>query len=518
LLFDVAVRYDGCAQMGKVSERMTPSGLIKADEARCLAVDLGAGSGRIVLGGIEGGCWRLQEVGRFRTPTRTDRASGYQCWDIEEIVAQIEGNIDRAHSFDEVTSIGVDSWGVDYVLLDEALDRVGVPVCYRDNRTTGVMEDLCERLSRKEIYQRTGIQFLTFNTIYQLAACVAQRPEWIDRAAHFLMIPDYLHFRLCGVVSNEYTNATTTQLFGLDGEWDRFLMDAIGLKQLLMRSPVAAGTMLGDGTGAARGLKVVTPATHDTGSAVAGTPLESTDEAYISSGTWSLMGIESMTPIANADAMRMNFTNEGGVEGRFRVLKNIMGMWPIQRVCEEEQITDVGPVVEQAAREKSWRSIINVNDPEFLNPVSMTNSIRDYCRRSDQPVPETVAQLARCIFDSLALSYRTVKEQLEALCGRKLTRIRIVGGGCQNKLLNQLCADACELTVTAGPVEASSLGNLSSQMIALGVIENLSAARALICTSFELHEYHPRHAVPSGVLSRFDELLAMREMKGETCA
>jgi len=497
---------------------MTPWGLIKADEARCLAVDLGAGSGRIVRGEIAGGCWRLEEISRFRTPMRTDESTGYQCWEIEEIVSQIEQNVARAKSESQATSIGVDSWGVDYVLLDEALDRVGVPVCYRDNRTVGVMEDLCERISRKEIYQRTGIQFLTFNTIYQLAACVRQRPEWLDEASHFLMIPDYLHFRLCGVLSNEYSNASTTQLCGLDGEWDRFLMEAIGLRKLLMRRPVAAGTVLGEGTGIARGLKVVAPATHDTGSAVAGTPLQSTEEAYISSGTWSLMGIESMTPIANADSLRMNFTNEGGVEGRFRVLKNIMGMWPIQRVCEEQKIEDFGPVVERAALEKPWRSIINVNDPEFLNPVSMTDTIREYCRRSDQPIPETIAQLGRCIFDSLALSYRTVKEELEALCGRKLTRIRIVGGGCQNRLLNQLCANACEISVTAGPVEASALGNLSAQMIALGLIENLSAARALICTSFEMHEYHPRDAVPAGVLSRFEELLAVREMKGETCA
>ena len=460
----------------------------------------------------------MREIGRFRTPTWTDAVSGYQCWDIEKIVSQIEQGIVSANSSRQVISMGVDSWGVDYVLLDEALNRVGLSVCYRDNRTAGVMEDLCGRISQKEIYQRTGIQFLTFNTIYQLAACVAQRPQWLDTAAHFLMIPDYLHFRLCGVVSNEYTNATTTQLCGLNGEWDRFLMDAIGLKRSLMRRPVAAGTVLGEGMGAARGLKVVAPATHDTGSAVAGTPLESTDEAYISSGTWSLMGIESMTPIANADAMRMNFTNEGGAERRFRVLKNIMGMWPIQRACEEQKIADFGPVVEQAGQERAWRSIINVNDPEFLNPLSMTDSIREYCRRSDQPVPETIAELARCVFDSLALSYRTVKERLEALCGRKLTRIRIVGGGCQNKLLNQICADACELSITAGPVEASALGNLSAQMIALGMIENLNAARALICTSFEMHEYHPRNAVPRDVLSRFDELLAMREMKGETCA
>ena len=471
-----------------------------------------------MLGEIAEGQWKLREICRFPTPSRIDAASGYQCWDMDGIVSQIEQSIASAQSSNAVTSIGVDSWGVDYVLLDQGMNRVGVPVCYRDKRTTGVMDDVCGRLSKKEIYARTGIQFLTFNTIYQLAACAAQQPEWLDQAAHFLMIPDYLHFRLCGVAPNEYTNATTTQLCGLNGEWDKSLMQSIGLKHELMTTPVAACTVLGQGTGAARGLKIVAPATHDTASAVAGTPLAGADEAYISSGTWSLMGIESMVPITNADAMRMNFTNEGGVERRFRVLKNIMGMWPIQRLCEEQSIADFGPVIEGAAQEQPWRSIINVNNPEFLNPLSMTNSIQEHCRRSNQPVPESAAHLARCVFDSLALSYRMVKEQLELLRGKRLTRIRIVGGGCRNKLLNQLCADACELPVTAGPVEASALGNLSAQMIALGVIENLSAARALIGRSFELQEFHPQNAIPASVKARFDELLAIEALKGEPCS
>lgn len=494
-----------------------PSGN-RSTETKCLAVDLGAGSGRVVLGDVGEAGLRLQEVGRFATPMRTDAETGYQCWDLEAIISEIERNIMQARLSSSVTSVGVDSWGVDYVLLDEHLNRVGVPVCYRDKRTAGVMEELCVRLSRQEIYERTGIQFLTFNTIYQLAACGAQHPEWLEKAAHFLMIPDYLHFRLCGAVSNEYTNATTTQLCGLDGDWDRFLMRSIGLKESLMKSPVAAGTVLGDGTGEARGLKVVAPATHDTGSAIAGTPLAGPDDAYISSGTWSLMGIESTAPIANEDAMRMNFTNEGGVERRFRVLKNIMGMWPIQRLCEEQNVRDVGPVVKRAAQEQPWRAIINVNDSEFLNPQSMTDSIRERCRRSGQPVPQTMAQLARCVFDSLALSYRMVKEQLELLRGRKLARIRIVGGGSRNTLLNQLCADACEIAVTAGPVEASVLGNLSVQMIAMGAIENLSAGRELIGRSFELQEYCPQKAIPVDVIERFEQLIAMDGTRGQTCA
>jgi rhamnulokinase len=265
-------------------------------------------------------------------------------------------------------------------------------------------------------------------------------------------------------------------------------------------------------------VQVIAPATHDTASAVAGTPLESGDEAYISSGTWSLMGLENKSPIATEEALRMNFTNEGGLEGRFRVLKNIMGMWPIQRICEEHRVSDLEALVVEAGEASPWRSIIHVNEAEFLNPDSMTTSIRGYCRNSGQPVPESLAELARCVYDSLALSYRKVKEQLEALRNRKLTSIRIVGGGCQNKLLNQLCADACGLPVIAGPVEASALGNLSAQMIALGVIDNLNQARTLIRASFEMQEYHPSGTVPNRVIKRFEELLAAKQMKGEPCA
>jgi rhamnulokinase len=504
--------------MEKVLNGMPPADRVKTAETTCLAIDLGAGSGRLVLGRISHGCWSLKEVGRFRTPTRLDTTYGYQCWGTDEILGQAERGIADARRLGSPVSVGVDSWGVDYVLLDEKLHLVGAPVCYRDKRTEGVMERVQRRTPAEEIYRRTGIQFLTFNTLYQLAACVDLHPDWIDRARHFLMIPDYLHFRLSGALTNEYTNATTTQMCGLSGEWDTVLMDAIGLKHSLMRTPVRAGRVLGDGAGAAFGLKVIAPATHDTASAVAGTPLESSDEAYISSGTWSLMGVESLTPLATQDALRMNFTNEGGLERRFRVLKNIMGLWPIQRVCEELKISDVGALVEEADAAEPWRSIIDVNDPEFLNPSSMTESIRRYCRSAEQPVPETAVQIARCVFDSLALSYRNVKEELEALCRRKLTRIRIVGGGCRNRLLNQLCADACGLPVVAGPVEASALGNLSAQMIALGVLENLSEARALICSSFEMQEYQPRNAVPRSALECFDRLLAAKETKGEPCA
>jgi rhamnulokinase len=300
---------------------------------------------------------------------------------------------------------------------------------------------------------------------------------------------------------------------GLNGEWDEVLSDAIGLDLSLMERPTAAATVLGELNISPGGVKVIAPATHDTASAVAGIPLESEDEAYISSGTWSLMGIESATPIASDEAMRMNFTNEGGLERRYRVLKNIMGMWPIQRLCEEKEISDVGALVARAAEAEPWRFIIDLDNSEFLNPPSMVESIRSHCRSTQQPVPATVVDLARCVFDSLALTYRRVKEEIEALRGQRLHRIRIVGGGCQNSLLNQLCADACELPVAAGPVEASVLGNLSAQMIALGEIENLDAARSLIRASCDLTEYLPKAAVPGQVYEHFKQL-----QEGEHCA
>lgn len=487
------------------------AGDLNSGNVRCLAVDLGAGSGRVVVSEVSNGHLALTEVARFQTRSRWDAENGCQSWDIDAILLEIERGIAAGRQLGPLTSLGIDSWGVDYVLLDKNLHPAGVPVCYRDKRTAGVMERVHQRVSKQEIYRRTGIQFQPFNTLYQLAACLEQKPEWMRAAHHFLMIPDYLHFRMCGVLSNEYTNATTTQMCGLNGKWDAVLVDKIGVKPALMSSPVAAGTVLGEGRRMAQGMQVIAPGTHDTASAIAGTPLESADEAYISSGTWSLMGFESLAPMATAEAMGMNFTNEGGLERRFRVLKNIVGMWPLQRLCAEYGITDVNAIAEEAAGAESWRSIIDLNDAQFLDPISMTESIRLFCRSSNQPVPQTTVQVARCVFDSLALSYRDVKRQIETLCERKLKRIRIVGGGCKNKLLNQLCADACELPVIAGPVEASTLGNVSAQLMALGALENLTAARALIRRSFSFEECLPKDAVPDRVWERFVEIQREKE-------
>lgn len=486
-----------------------------ADNSRLCAVDLGAGSGRVVAGRLAGGRWVLDEVGRFATPVVHDTVSGYQCWDLEEIVSQVGAALERAAAACPVMSVGVDSWGVDYVLLDDERREVGKAVCYRDNRTDGQMEKLLSRIPAEQIYRRTGIQFLSFNTLYQLAAACEQEKAWMDAARHLLMIPDYLHFRLAGVLTNEYTNATTTQACGLDGHWDWTLLAAAGLKRDLMREPVDAATVLGETRIASSRAKVIAPATHDTASAVAGTPLRDASEAFISSGTWSLMGIESRTPFAAADAMKMNFTNEGGLERRFRVLKNLMGLWLVQRIAQEhDQVTDIAALVDRAARAPGWRSLVNPDDAIFLNPHSMTEAVREYCREVGEPEPRTLDELARTVIDSLALAYWNVKRQLEELAGRPLERIRIVGGGCKNRFLNQLCADACELPVIAGPVEASTIGNLSAQAIALGAISDLDAARELTRASFVMNEFRPKTSVPAAAFRRFEQLLLTRFQKG----
>ena len=473
------------------------------------AADLGASSGRVMAGQLTDGRLRLREVSRFANAFSKDPASGYLCWPIDEIHDQIQKGLETVASLAPLASVGVDSWGVDYVLLDAAHRRVGGAICYRDQRTLGMIERVTARIPAHEIYRRTGIQFQPFNTLYQLAAMAQQQPEWLGRASHLLMIPDYIHYRLCGVLSNEYTNATTTQMLSLQGEWDRDLFATAGLSKILMQHPVNAGSILGEMQCGRSVAKVVAPATHDTASAVVGTPFEADGEAFLSSGTWSLMGIESMVPYASDQARSMNFSNEGGFDRRYRVLKNIMGLWIVQRICHEFELPIDDALLALSASAAPWRSLVNPNDSRFLNPPSMKQAMREYCRETGQQQPQSAAEFARCAFESLALSYRLVKEELESLLGKGLSRIRIIGGGSRNAFLNQLCANACQLPVSAGPVEASALGNLCAQMIALGEIANLDEARALIRMSFEIQEFEPEEPVPDHVWKQFRQYVAI---------
>ncbi|MCL2660357.1 MAG: FGGY-family carbohydrate kinase, partial [Acidobacteriaceae bacterium] len=378
---------------------------------------------------------------------------------------------------------------------------------YRDNRTEGMMERVASRLSAADIYRITGIQFQPFNTLYQLAAMAEQELEWTAQARHLLMIPDYLHYALSGVLSNEYTEATTTQMLGLNGRWHEGLFQAAGIPEIWMQPPVDAGTEVGQMQLGSAAVKVIAPASHDTASAVAGTPLEGPGEAFLSSGTWSLLGIESEVPIVSELAMRWNFTNEGGYGRRYRVLKNIMGLWLLQRLSQEFEVVIDDALLNRAAGAKSWRSIVNPNDARFMNPVSMSGAIREYCRKTQQPEPDTLPAYVRCVLESLALSYAVVTEQIEALSGRQLTMIHIVGGGSRNRLLNQLCADSCQLSISSGPVEASALGNLCAQMITLGEIGSLDEARKLIRQSFVPETFQPLTTVPREVTDRFRQYL-----------
>jgi rhamnulokinase len=489
---------------------MTEKDSIEKQPPCFAAVDLGASSGRVIAAQLRKGTLSLREVSRFSIAFSKDQNSGYLCWDIDAIEKNVRQGIEEASQLAPIASIGVDSWGVDYVLLDAQLQRVGRAVCYRDSRTQGMIEQVTAIMPRAEIYRRTGIQFQPFNTLIQLAAMAVQEPEWVAKTRHLLMIPDYLHFRLSGVIANEYTDATTTQLLNLDGTWDRDLFAAAGLKQIWMQPPVQAGTVLGEARIGNSAAKVVAGSTHDTASAVVGTPFEAETEAFLSSGTWSLMGVESVVPYASEQALKWNFSNEGGFRRRYRVLKNIMGLWLLQRITQEFQIPIDDALLSTTAKAAPWRSIVNPDDARFLNPDSMKQALKEYCVETGQPAPETAAQFARCALESLALSYRLVKEQLESLRGQSLTRIRIVGGGTKNRLLNQLCANACQLPVSAGPVEASALGNICSQMIALGEIPSLDAARALIRQSFEINEYRPLEPIPDSVWTKFQQFVAAK--------
>ncbi|MDR3517260.1 MAG: rhamnulokinase [Azospirillaceae bacterium] len=474
--------------------------------ARSAAVDLGAGSGRVILAELNDGRLSLTEAHRFETPQAEDPESGYQCWDIEAITANVRLGLEKADRIAPFTSVGCDTWGVDFVLLDAGRRRVGAAVTYRDHRTAGMMEAVFARMPPSEIYRRSGIHFQPYNTLYQLAATARHHPEWLRRARHLLMMPDYLHFCFSGVISNEYTIATTSQLLNLETrDWDPDLLALAGVTPDLMTRPVAPGSVLGtmrltpDGPA----IQVVAPGGHDTASAVAAAPLAGPDEAFLSSGTWSLMGVESPTAFADATARRLNFGNEGGVGGRYRVLKNMMGLWLFQRVRNELGAPPFADLVAAAGAASPWRTLINPDDPRFLNPDSMIATIQAVAAAGGEPIPRDPGALARCVFDSLALDYRRVKEELEILRGRPVTRIRIIGGGSQNGLLNQLCADACQIPVSAGPVETSALGNACLQMMALGAIATLDDARALVRHSFAVTDIAPGAAVPDAAWHRF---------------
>ncbi|MEH0675501.1 rhamnulokinase [Vibrio scophthalmi] len=466
-----------------------------------IAIDIGASSGRVMLGTFDGQRLSLDEQHRFTNQLVS--IQGQDCWDIDALFEQVCIGIDVVlESGIHPASIGIDTWGVDFVLLDKQGQRHSPAVSYRDTRTQGVMEQLlADTLDRKALYQTTGIQFLPFNTLYQLCALPK---ESLSDVASLLLIPDYLNYRLTGVKHCEYTNASTTQLLDCrTKQWSQALLDRIGIPSDWFLEPKAPNQIIGE----YKTVPVASIASHDTASAVLGTPLQSDTCAYLCSGTWSLMGYESDHPTLNDEAVLSNVTNEGGAGGTYRTLKNIMGLWLIQSIQKLHSEHHFAQLVEMAQQSPAFEFLIDPDSACFLNPDNMEHAIVDFCQRTGQGTPQTLAQIARCIFDSLALRYAQVFAQLNHLAPKPLTAIHVVGGGANNHFLNQLCANTCQVPVLANPTEASALGNMMGQLIATGAVDSIEHGREIIAHSFELTQFSPTPISQLDALqARFDAL------------
>jgi rhamnulokinase len=464
---------------------------------RHLAIDVGAESGRVMLGSVDGGSLQLREVNRFAN--EPIRAGGSLRWYMPGIHEGVDSGLERLVG-ERLTSVGVDTWGCDYGLVDERGDLIELPYHYRDHRTDGVMARVLDRLGRDRVYGTTGIQCLPFNTLYQLVAARESSPDVLHSAHRFLTIPDLINYRLTGRMICEFTNATTTQCVDArTGSWATDLLADLDVPAWLFGEIVRPGTVIGpvaESVALPGGTLVVAPACHDTGSAFASVE-SGGDTAFLSCGTWSLLGTEMPAAVITARSRDLNFTNEGGVDGTFRLLKNIGGLWLLQACrrawSEQEQRWSYEDLVEAARDERqAFRVVLDPDHPAFLNPANMPAEIDAYCATTDQPSPEGVGGYTRAILESLALKYRLVLDALEEVSGRTFRTIRMVGGGSRNAMLAQFTANATARTVLAGPIEATALGNIAVQMVATGAVGSLAEARAIVDRSFPPDRYEPR--------------------------
>lgn len=460
-----------------------------------LAIDIGASSGRHILGYLENGKMQLEEVYRFENGMQ--EKNGHLCWDTEYLFREIKNGMKKCQESGRIPeSVAIDTWGVDYVLLDEENRQLGDCIGYRDHRTDGFRNKLETRISQEELYRRTGIQYQPYNTLNQLLACREEDPELLKHAEVMLMMPDYFNYRLTGNKKQEYTIASTSQMLCTDtGSWDWDLIGRLDLPKRIFLPPEEPGSLAGvllPEVAAEVGFtcKVVMAASHDTASAVMAVPGREDSALYISSGTWSLMGCERSEASITEESMQAGFTNEGGYGGTYRYLKNIMGLWMIQSVRREiGQDRSFAEICEMASRERI-SSCVDCNDESFLSPNSMTEAVRDYCRRTEQQVPETLGEYARVIYQSLARCYGETREQIERLTGRKYSRIYMIGGGSRADYLNQMTAEYTGCEVSAGPAEATAVGNLMCQMIRNGQFRDLTEARSCVIDSFSVKYYN----------------------------
>jgi rhamnulokinase len=491
-----------------------------------VAVDLGAESGRIMLARFNGDRLALEEVSRF--PNGPVRAGQGLYWDILRLWDEVKAGIARCAAQagpGGITALGVDTWGVDFALLDRDGELLGLPHHYRDPRTQGMMDEAFRRVPREEIFATTGIQFMPINTLYQLMSLVVRRSPLLDAAAMFLTIPDLLNFWLTGWPVCEFTNATTTQLYDpRAGHWARPLMERLDIPPHIFPEIVPPGTILGElaaevaeETGAGR-CPVIAPACHDTGSAVAAVPVAArrpSPYAYISSGTWSLVGTEVQTPVITPRSLELNFTNEGGVGATFRLLKNVMGLWLVQECrrawARQGRDYTYDQLIALAAQAAPLQALVDPDHADFLAPGDMPARLRTRCRTSGQPEPQDPGAVVRCVLESLALKYRLVLEQLDELLGRRVEPVHVVGGGARNRLLCRFTADATGRVVLAGPTEATALGNVLVQAMARGRLASLAEGRELVRRSFDIETYTPNKQVAAAwndAYARFRSLLS----------
>ena len=467
-----------------------------------IAVDLGASNGRVIVGDLE----NIEVVARF--PSRPVRVKDTIYWDFLGLLADIREGLKTAFKKygDEITSIGFDTWGVDYALLDENEELIGNPYHYRDSRTDGMMDEFYKIVPREDIYNETGIQFMQLNTLFQIFAHSRNSPEMIKTAKHFLTVPDLLNYWLTGVMKNEFSEATTTQLYNpVKRKWSEKIIKAAGFDPAIFKEIVLPGTVIGKllpveakKLGAGPDVVVTAVACHDTASAIAAVPApEGGNHAYLSSGTWSLLGIELEAPAINELSYKYNFTNEGGREGTITYLKNIMGLWIIQE-CKaywdkNGEEFDWPEIVKMAEAEGHHGARIDVDDSIFLKS-NLTSSgmplrIQEHCREHGGSVPETVGEIAACVFRSLAEKYAITIKKLEESSGKQIESLYIIGGGCQNELLNLWTAEAVKIPVFAGPVEATAIGNILVQAISAGEVSSYEVGRKLIAENFEVKNY-----------------------------
>lgn len=473
---------------------------------KVLAIDLGSSSGRHIVGSIENGKLKLEEVYRFENNIIIK--NGVKCWDWESLLAHINEGIRRSFDYD-IKTLSIDSWGVDYVLIDKNGEVVGNAVSYVDNRTEGFIESTADIISKKDLYNRVGLQYYRHNTLYQLLALKKQNTNEYDKADRLLFTPDFYTYKLTGKKVNEYCISSTSGLINAKSRnWDYDLFKILDIKETLFDKPVKPGSFVGNLLENNK-IEVITAPSHDTASAVMSVPND--NSIYLSSGSWSLMGINIDEPMTNDISYGFDFTNEGGYNNSIRYLKNIPGMRFLQIVRKEfDKKFSFKEMIDLAEKEKPYKFIIDVEDKRFTNPNDMVSEIQQYCKKNGMDKPISIGELTRCVIDSLSLIYYKVFKELEITTGKKFNDINIIGGGSKNDLLNQITANITGLTVYAGPIEGTAIGNILNQLIYLGELSSLSEGKDLIKNTFKIKKFIPQNIDYTEVIEKYKKLKELK--------